>query len=141
MPEQVAELCVRLAELADTEGAVPADGSGIDGVWTTTIAAQNRKNDWKVAMNCDTGTEHTVADFPAEGDSPALRPGSVTVWLGTVPAGVCTPFSGAVVIQETIDGPQHIEAELIDDVETLIEATDVDGDHEKTVAATGSGST
>ena len=135
MPEQVAELFVRLAELAAAAGATPEDGSGIDGVWTTTVPAPDREDDWNVAMNCDTGTEHTIEDFPAEGDMPSLRAGSVTVWLGTVPAGVCTPFSGTVVVQETLDGPTSIEDELIADIEQQIEA--VDGDRDEALTTTG----
>ena len=126
MPEQVAALFVRFAELAAAEGAAPEDGSGIDGVWTTTVPARNREADWRVAMNADTGTEHTVENFPSEGDSTSLRAASVSVWLGTLPAGVCTPYDGALVVQETIDGPSSIEDELLADIEAYM--ADVDDD-------------
>lgn len=136
MPEQVAELFVKFAELAAVAGATPDDGSGIDGVWTTTVPARDREDDWNVAMNADTGTQHTVENFPTSGDSPSIRPASVTVWLGGLPAGVCTPFDGAVVIQETIDGPTSIEDELIADVEAHMAAVE-DDSSEPTAPTTG----
>jgi len=120
MPEQVSQLFVRLAELADTLGAVP-DGGGIDGVWTTTVPARDRDRDWNIAMNADTGTEHTVEDFPGDGDKTVVRAGSATVWLGRWPAGVLTPFGGQLVVEQLDDGPQSIETELIADVEARIE--------------------
>jgi hypothetical protein len=122
MPEQVSLLFSRLAELADAEGDVPEDGSGIDGVWTTIIPARDRDCDWKVAMNADTNQRHTVADFPGEGDKTAIRAASATVWLGRWPAGVLDPFGGELVVEQLDDGPQSIEDELIDDVDAQIEA-------------------
>ena len=122
MPEQVSLLFTRLAELAAAEGDVPEDGSGIDGVWTTIVPACDRDRDWKVAMNADTNQEHTVGDFPGEGDETAVRAGSATVWLGRWPAGVLGPFGGQLVVEQLDEGPQSIEDELIDDVDARIEA-------------------
>lgn len=135
MAEQVATLFVRLAQLAAAEGATPEDGSGIDGVWTTTLPARNRDPNWTVAMNCDTETEHTVTDVPREGDTISIRPGSATIWLGATPAGVCTPFDGTLVIQETLEGPSSIEDELLADIEAQLPA--IDG--ECTTPSTGGG--
>lgn len=137
MAEEVAALFVRLAELAAATGATPEDSSGIHGVWTTTVPARNRDDDWQIAMNCDTGTEHTVSGFPAAGNTPTLRPGSVTVWLGTIPAGVCTPFDGAVVIQETIDGPTRIEDELLGDIEARLQTIEAGATTGEPVASVG----
>jgi len=120
--EQVSLLFSRLAELAAAEGDVPEDGSGIDGVWTTIVPARDRDRDWKVAMNADTNQEHTVVDFPGEGDETAIRAGSATVWLGRWPAGVLGPFGGQLAVEQLDDGPQSIEDELIDDVDARIEA-------------------
>lgn len=120
MSEQVSLLFSRLAELADAEGDVPEDGSGIDGVWTTIVPARDRDRDWKVAMNADTNQEHTVADFPGEGDETAIRAASATVWIGRWPAGVLDPFGGELVVEQLDDGSQSIEDELIDDVEARI---------------------
>ena len=118
---KVPTLFARLAELAAADGAVPDDGSGIDGVWTTTVPASHHDRDWQVAINCDTETEHTIEDLPREGDTTALRPASATVWLGSLPAGVCTPRGGAVVVQATIEGPSSIEAELLADIEASLD--------------------
>lgn len=114
----VPTLFVRLAELAIAETDAKA---GIDGVWTTTIEAATHDHDWQVALNCDTETEHTIADVPREGDHTSLRPASATVWLGTRPAGVCTPNGGSLVVQATISGPERIEDALIADIEARIE--------------------
>ncbi len=122
MPEQVSLLFSRLAELAAAEGDVPEDGSGIDGVWTTIVPARDRERDWKVAMNADTNQEHTIEDFPGEGDETAIRSASATVWLGRWPAGVLGPFGGQLVVEQLDEGPQSIEDELIDDVDARIEA-------------------
>ena len=121
MAKQVSMLFSLLAELAAAEGDVPEDGSGIDGVWTTIVPARDRDRDWKVAMNADTNQEHTVADFPGEGDETAIRAASATVWLGRWPAGVLGPFGGQLAVEQLDDGPQSIEDELIADVEVKIE--------------------
>jgi hypothetical protein len=123
MGDQVAELFVRLAQLAVAEEN-PAPETGIDGIWTTTIEATDRAADWQIALNCDTQTEHTVDDTPTEGDTTTLRPGSATVWLGDHPAGVVTPTSGAVAVQATIGGPTSIEAELLADCEARLDGLD-----------------
>jgi hypothetical protein len=122
MPEQVSLLFTRLAELAAAEGDVPEDGSGIDGVWTTIVPARERDRDWKVAMNADTNQEHTVEDFPGEGDETTIRAAAATVWLGRWPAGVLGPFGGTLAVEQLDDGPRSIEDELIDDVDARIEA-------------------
>ena len=122
MPDQVSLLFSRLAELANAEGDVPDDGSGIDGVWTTTVPARDRDRDWNVAMNADTDQEHTVEGFPGEEDDVSIRAGSATVWLGRLPAGVLNPFGGQLAVEVVDDGPQSIEDELIDDVDARIEA-------------------
>jgi hypothetical protein len=122
VPNQVSLLFSRLAELAAAEGEVPEDGSGIDGVWTTTAPARDRDRDWNVAMNADTEQEHAVKDFPGDGDETTIRTGSATVWLGRMPAGVLGPFGGQLAIEQLDDGPQSIEDELIDDVDARIEA-------------------
>ena len=123
MGDQVAELFVRLAQVAVAEEH-PDPEIGIEGVWTTTIDATDRDADWQVAMNCDTGTEHTVDDIPTEGDTTTVRPGSATVWLGDHPAGVVTPTSGTVAVQATIGGPTSIEAELLADLEAQLDTLD-----------------
>lgn len=122
MPDRVSLLFGRLAELAAAEGEVPEDGSGIDGVWTTTVPARNRERDWNVAMNADTGQEHTVEDFPGDSDDVSIRAGSATIWLGRWPAGVLDPFGGQLAVEQLDDGPQSIEDELIDDVDARVEA-------------------
>lgn len=122
MSEQVSLLFARLAELADAEGDVPDDGSGIDGVWTATVPTRDRERDWNIAMNADTNQEHTVEGFPGEDDEITIRAGSATVWLGRWPAGVLGPFGGQVAVEQLDDGPQSIEDELIDDVDARIEA-------------------
>jgi hypothetical protein len=121
MPEQVSVLFVRLCELAEAEGEVPDDGSGVDGVWSTTVEAAERDRDWNVAVNADTGSEQEIHDFPGEGDSPSLRAGAATVWLGRTPAAVLTPFGGTLGVEQLDDGPKSIEDELIADVEARIE--------------------
>ena len=123
MGDQVAELFVRLAQLAVAEED-PASETGVEGVWTTTIAAADRDADWQVAMNCDTEAEHTVIDVPTEGDIASLRPASATVWLDSYPAGVVTPTSGTVAVQATINGPTSIEAELLADIEAQLDGLD-----------------
>ena len=127
MSEQVSLLFARLSELADAEGDVPDDGSGIDGVWTTTVPARDRDRDWNVAMNADTDQEHTVEGFPGEEDEISIRAGSATVWLGRWPAGVLGPFGGQLAVEQLDDGPQSIEDELIDDVDARIEALGAGG--------------
>ena len=88
-----------------------------------------------VALTWMTVSRLTTENTPGGGATPSLRAGGVTRWLGTVPAGVCTPFSGTVVVQETLDGPTSIEDELIADIEQQIEA--VDGDREEALPTTG----
>ena len=127
MPDQVSLLFARLAKLAGAEGDVPEDGSGIDGVWTTTLPARDRERDWNVAMNADTDQEHTIEDFPGDGDDVSIRAGSATVWLGRWPAGVLGPFGGQLAVEQLDDGPQSIEDELIDDVDARIEALEAGG--------------
>lgn len=121
MSEQVSALFAQLCELADAEGAVPNDGSGIDGVWSRTIPAQDRERDWTVALNADTEQEHTVEDVPIKGSEATIRAGAATVWLGETPAGVLDPYGGQLAIEMGDDGPQSIEEELIADVEAQIE--------------------
>ena len=121
MSEQVSLLFARLAELADAKGDVPEDGSGIDGVWTTTVPARDRERDWNVAMNADTDQEHTVENFPGDGDDVSIRAGSATVWLGRWPAGVLDAFDRHLAVKQLDDRPQSIEDELIDDVDARIE--------------------
>ena len=129
MSEQVSLLFARLAELAAAEGDVPADGSGIDGVWTTTVPARDRDRDWNVAMNADTDQEHTFEGFPGEEDESFIRPLSATIWLGRTPVGAFGPFGGELTFEQTDDGPQSIEDELISDVDARIEALEAgDGD-------------
>lgn len=127
MPDQVSLLFSRLAELAAIEGEIPEDGSGIDGVWTTTVPARDRERDWNVAMNADTDQEHTIEDFPGDDDDVSIRAGSATVWLGRWPAGVLGPFGGQLAVEQLDDGPQSIEDELIDDVDARIEALEAGG--------------
>jgi hypothetical protein len=127
MPEQVTELFVRLAELADAEGAVPDDGSGIDGVWTTTVPAQHRDRDWNIAINADAEKERTVEGLLDEDDETSIPPGRAVIHLGRWPAGMITPFGGHVAAEELDDGPQSIEDELIDDVNAQIEEVGPDG--------------
>ncbi len=121
MPEQVSKLFAQLAELADAEGAVPEDGSGIDGVWTTTVPAEDRDRDWTVAMNADTEERHNAEDVPTEGDYTSLQPGTAMVWLGEWPAGVLNPHGGQIVVEQADAGPQSLEDELIADVDARIE--------------------
>ncbi|WP_323190429.1 hypothetical protein [Halostella sp. PRR32] len=128
MPEQVSKLFTRLAELADAEGAVPEDGSGIDGTWTTTIPARDRDRDWSVAMNADVDEDHVVEDIPSEGDETTVQAGSATVWLGRWPAGVIHPFGGQVAAEQIDNGPQSIEDELIADIEARISSLRGDAD-------------
>lgn len=127
MPEQVSALFVRLAELADAEGEVPDDGSGVDGVWTTTVPARNRDRDWNIAMNADTEEEHTVDDFPGEDDETSIRAGSATVFLGRWPAGVLNPYGGQLAVEQLDEGPKSIEDELIADVEARIKTLSEEG--------------
>jgi hypothetical protein len=121
MAKQVSMLFSLFAELAAAEGNVPEDGSGIDGVWTTTVPARARERDWKVAMNADTNQKHTVEGFPGEGDETAIRAASATVWLGRWGAGILGPFGGQLAVEQLDNGPQSIEDELIADVEAKIE--------------------
>ncbi|WP_049979340.1 hypothetical protein [Halolamina rubra] len=121
MPEQVSKLFARLAGLADAEGAVPEDGSGIDGVWITIVPAIDRDRDWTVAMNADTEERHNAEDVPAEGDRTSLQPGTAMVWLGEWPAGVLNPHGGQIVVEQADAGPQSLEDELIADVDARIE--------------------
>jgi len=128
MPEEVSILMSRFAELANVEGSVPEDGSGVDGVWTTTVPASARDRDWKVAMNADTETERPVQDFRRGGDEAVIPAGKATVWLGGMPVGVVGPYGGQLVCERTDDGPESIEDELIDDVETRIDVLE-EGDN------------
>lgn len=121
MSEQVSYLFVRLAELAEAEGAVPEDGSGVDGVWTTTVPARERERDWNIALNAEVDEERTVEDFPAEGDETTVPPIRAVIELGRWPAGVLGPHGGQVLVEELEDGPQSLEDELIEDVEARIE--------------------
>jgi len=81
MPEQVSKLFAQLAELADAEGAVPEDGSGIDGVWTTTVPAEDRDRDWTVAMNADTESATTPRTFRPRETTPRSSRG--LRWCGS----------------------------------------------------------
>ena len=128
MSEQVSYLFVRLAELAEAEGAVPEDGSGVDGVWTTTVPARERERDWNIAMNADVEEEIAVEDFPGEGDETTVPPIRAVIELGRWPAGVLGPHGGQVVVEELEDGPQSLEDELIEDVEAQIEHLEEDAD-------------
>lgn len=111
MSEQVSELFGQLCELADDCGVVPEDSSGVDGVWTTRVPARGRDDDWKVAMNADLDTEHSVTGFPTEGRSATISPGQATVWHGGMPVAVISPNGG-----ELFGRPGDLEDELIDDV-------------------------
>lgn len=120
MPEQLSLAFVRLTELADAEGAVPEDGSGIDGIWTTTVCAPERDRDWNIAMNADTEDERVAEDFPSEGLSATLEPAQAVIHLGDWPVGVLSPYGGEVLVEDEYD-PHAVEDELIDDVEQRIE--------------------
>jgi hypothetical protein len=126
--EQVSALFVRLSELADAEGAVPEDGSGVDGVWTTDIPARDRDRDWTVAMNADLEGEQAVQDVPRDGMESTIAPGRATVWLGAMPAGVLSPHGGQLAVDVRDGGPQSIEDELIADVEARIAVLEVAAD-------------
>lgn len=130
MSKAVSLLFERLAELADAEGVVPDDGSGVDGVWTTTVPARGRERDWNVAMNADTDQERTVEDFPDDGDTISIRAGAATIWLGSWPAGVLDPFGGQLAVEILDERPQSIEDELIGDVEARIKALEGGDDAE-----------
>lgn len=118
MPEVVPELLGELARLAGAEGVVPDDGSGVDGIWTTTVPARERDDrDWRIAMNADTGQELVATDFPNEGDESSIPPGRAVVYLGGWPAGIVGPGGGEIVVEVLDDGPQSMEDELIGDVQ------------------------
>lgn len=128
MSEQVSELFYQLTQLADAEGAVPEDGSGIDGIWSTTVPARDRDRDWAIAINADVDDERTIEEFPGEDETTVIPPGRAVIHLGRWPAGVITPTGGQLAVEELDDGPQSIEDELIDDVEARIETFGDDGD-------------
>lgn len=121
--QNISTVFARLAELADAEGAVPEDGSGIGGVWTTTVTAGDRDRDWNIAMNADTENEHEIEGFPSEDDTTSVRAGAATIWLGRMPAGVLNPFGGQFFVEVREDGPTSIEDEVLRDIESaLLEA-------------------
>lgn len=122
--EETSLLFACLCELADAEGAVPEDGSGVDGIWTTTVTARDRDRDWNVALNADLDEELTAEDFPAEGQESEIPAASAVIELGEMPAGVVGPFDGQLAVEVLDEGPTSIEDELIDDVEAAIEAAE-----------------
>jgi len=124
MSEQVSALSVRLCELAEVEGDVPEDGSGIDGVWSTTVTGRNRGRDWTVAINADTDERHNVEDVPSEGDHTSLEPGTAMVWLGKWPAGVLNPHGGQLVVEQLEEEARSIENDLIADIVARMEEVD-----------------
>lgn len=130
MTEQVPELLAALAQLAEVEGVVPDDGSGIDGIWTTTVPAPQRERDWRVAMNADLEEELTVDGWPGDDDQTSVGPGQAVIHLGRWPAGVIGPGGGEVLVEEVDADPQSIEDELIADVDAQIEALQ-DGDRDE----------
>lgn len=120
MPETVPVLFGEFAQLANAEGAVPDDGSGVDGIWTTTVPARGRDDkNWHIALNADTGQERVATDFPDEGDESSIPPGRAVVYLGGWPAGIVGPDGGEIVVEVLDDGPQSLEDELIGDVQAM----------------------
>jgi hypothetical protein len=122
MPEQVPLLFTRLCELAEADGAVPEDGSGVDGVWTTTVPAPNRDREWNIALNADVDEDHVVEGFPVDGDDTDVPAARAAIHLGRMPAGVIGAGGGGCAVETLDDGPQSIEDELIDDIDAQIEA-------------------
>lgn len=127
----VSALFARLCELAEADGAVPDDGSGIDGVWTRTIIARDRRRSWNVAMNADTDTEHTIGDYPREGMNTSVPAGKAVVHLGAWPAGVVGPTGGELAVENTPAGLNPIEPELLGDVRAAIRDAGGDLDAEE----------
>jgi len=111
---------VRLCELADADGDVPEDGSGIDDVWTRTITARARDRDWNVAVNGDTDADQQVTGFPRDDDSTTVPAAQAVVYLGAWPVSVLGPHGGEFGVEELEDGPQSVEDEFLRDVETAL---------------------
>ena len=127
----VSAVFTRFCELAMTDGDVPEDGSGLDGVWTRTIEARKLDPDWRVAVNSRIDRELEASDFPSEGFSTSIPGGHAVIYLGDWPAGVVDPFGGQVVVEELDDGPQSLEDEILRDVET--ELLDAGADIDRTI--------
>lgn len=117
---QVTLLFSRLVELADAEGAIPDDGSGVDGVWTTTVTARDRDRDWRIAINAEPDEERTATDFPAEGRDTDVPAGHASLFLGETPVGAAGPFGGTVAAEIEDGTPTTIEDELVDDIEARL---------------------
>jgi len=125
----VPELLVKFAQLADAEGDVPDDGSGIDGIWTTTVPARDRDDqDWHIAMNANTDDETEAIDFPSEGDVTTVPKAGAVVYLHRTPAALVGPGGGSLAVKHYASGPDSIEDELIADVDARLEEAESGGD-------------
>ncbi|GGK74286.1 hypothetical protein [Haloarcula sebkhae] len=124
-------LFVRVSELAIARGAVPADGSGYDGVWTDEFPDADHDDEWFVATNCDAeSTEYRVTDDRAT----SIEPFTTHVWWDTgslAPAAICNPNGGQFHLTNKFE--RDVEDQIIASIELLLDELDYD-DFEAVVA-------
>lgn len=128
VPDEIPQLYFELCELAQAEGVVPEDGSGIDGIWTTSVRARDRDRDWNVAMNADLDDELEAEDFPRDSMSTSVEPAMAVLHLGAMPVGVIGPGGGQIAGEIEVGEFRSAEDEFTEDVqeqrERLEEVTD-----------------
>lgn len=97
--ERVSAAFVRIAELADARGAVPEDGSGIDGTWTTSVADPDTGDDWYVGVNADVEDDRRI-EFPEPHGEVTVPAAHAAVFYGDVfgPVAFLSPRGGRFVV-------------------------------------------
>lgn len=123
----VPALLLRVTQLADARGAVPEDGSGIDGVWTDEIPDVDLDHDWFIAINADDEErEYRVR----EGREMTIKPYRAHCWWDTgliAPAAIVSPAGGQQLrAPEEID--RRVEDQLIASIEAVLEELDFEFD-------------
>lgn len=140
--DELSAAYVRIAELAQARGAVPDDGSGIDGTWRTEVEDPDTGEPWYVAVNADLDAERTVR-IPEPHGEIDVDPGHAVVFYADVfgPVAVLSPHGGRYVVdgrdpEDDLEGTfdRTTEDQLIAALEAAIETAEADRERELDVA-------
>lgn len=125
MTDQLSKLLVRLTELADAQGDVPEDGSGIDGVWTEEVPDVDRDGHWFVAINADAEQREYRVAGERETTIEAFQPHCWWDPDRVVPAAIVGPY-GDEQLRPPEAFDRNVEDQLILSVEAALGELDYD---------------
>lgn len=119
-PEEIPVAFLRAVNLAEARGAVPDDGSGIDGVWTAQVPdALEDDQEWFIAINAD--DEEREYELPT-GRELSIDPFIWHFWYDVeqvVPAAMLGPGGGQQLHSRSFEGT--VEDRLIASLEAALD--------------------